>query len=515
MDSMESTLTLTQRAGRAIGFRFIGSALEVTLSLGLGIFLARILPPEEFGLFGITVAIISIAELLGSFGMLRALVQRKNLTPEHQAAGVIFQCGSAIVIGGLLYVGAPAMEALFGMPGLAMVIRLQAGVLVVHSAGLLPETRLHRRLAFDRLVLIRVSDKTLGGVAAIIFAIQGSGAMALAIGSLTGATVGTFLLWVCAPGFIPLLFRPHHLRDLLSYGSGILFINVANTLAQRVDTLIIGRQVGSEAVGLYQRAFQLALLPLSQMTGPVTKVLFPAMSLIQGEQKRFQRGYLAATRLSALMAFPLLTMLGATADLLVPLVYGPMWEATVPILQILAVSGIFRLLMNVHSLVTQASGRVMAEAVRQGIWLILVAVFGFLGSYVGVLGVTIGVTLATCIFFISMTKLTLSITTIRLADWLKVMQTGLLGSTLMGLTILGMKYLLVNRLSSMLLLGVVACVGLFIYILVCRFCLTRADSELLESICGVLPSRAGDVLRSIFRITSKSPKPKVIAGASA
>jgi teichuronic acid exporter len=515
VDSSEKTLTLTQRAGRAIGFRFIGNALDVTLSVGLGIFLARILPPEEFGLFGITVAIVSVAEILGSCGMLQALVQRKNLMLEHQAAGAIFQFSSAIVIGGLLYLGAPVTEAIFSMVGLATVMRLQAGVLVVHAAGLLPESQLHRSLAFDRLVLVRVSGKTLGGVAAIIAAIQGSGATALAIGSLTSATVSTFLLWVCAPRFIPLLFRPHHLRDLLNYGSGILFINIANTLAQRVDVLIIGRQVGSEAVGLYQRASQLALLPLSQMTGSVSKVLFPAMSSIQGEQKRFQRGYLAATRLSSLMAFPMLTMLGATADVVVPFIYGPMWKATVPILQILAVSGIFRIVMNIQGLVTQGSGRVMAEAVRQGLWLILVAVFGFIGSYVGVLGVTIGITLATWVFFISMTNLALSITSLRLADWLKAMQTGLLGSTLMGLAILVMKNLLANRLSSILLLGVIVGFGMSIYILICRFCLTREDRELLDSICGILPSRVSVVLRSIFRISQKSPMSKVMGSASA
>jgi O-antigen/teichoic acid export membrane protein len=504
VDSIERTLSLTQRAGRAIGFRVIGSALDVTLSLALGITLARILPPKEFGLFGITASIIAIAEILGSCGMLRALVQRKDFMPEHRAAAAIFQFSSAVVIGWLLYLGAPVTEDLFGMPGLAMVMRLQAGVLLIHSVALLPESELNRRLAFDRLTVIRVSSRMLGGVAAIILAIQGIGAMALAFGSLANAAASTLLLWVCAPGVIPLRFRLHHLRDLISYGSGILFINIANIFAQRLDTLIIGRQVGSEAVGLYQRASQLALLPLSQVTGPLDKVLFSAMSSIQGEQKRFQRGYVGATRLSALIAFPLLTILGTTADVLVPWVYGPMWMDTVPILQILAVSGIFRLLLNTHGLVAQASGQAMAEARRQGIWLLLVAACGFFGSYAGVLGVTIGVTVATCIFFISMTYLALSIAAVQLVEWLKAIQTGILGSALMGLTILVLKNLFVERLSYAVLLGVIACSGVSIYIVVLRFCLTRQDNELLESMCGILPSCLGAVLRSILGVTPKS-----------
>src|SRR5688500_17777859 len=139
---MAKMFSLTQQAGRAIGFRFMGSVLDTALSLAIGIILARILSPKEFGLFGITASIVYIAEILGSCGLLRALVQRKHLTREHEAAAAFFQLGSAGFISALLFLGAPAAERWFGMPGLALIMRLQAGALLVHAIRLLPESRL-------------------------------------------------------------------------------------------------------------------------------------------------------------------------------------------------------------------------------------------------------------------------------------------------------------------------------------------------------------------------------------
>ena len=420
-------LSLTQRTGRAIGFRFIGSVLDVALTVAIGISLARILPPKEFGLFGIAAAIAHIAQMLGSCGMLRTLVQRKHLTPEYEATAVIFQFGGAGLMSSLLFLAAPVVARWFGMPGLALILKLQAGVLLLNAAMLLPESRLTRRLAFDRLTAILVSSRLLDGVMTIILALHGLGATALAIGSLTGAVTHTLLLWRCAPGLIPLVFRRRHLRELISYGSGIMFISIANILARRLDVLIIGQQLGSGAVGLYQRASHLVLLPLQHVTGSVHKVLFPAMSLIQEEEGRFQRGYLKAVRLSALVAFPLLTALGAGADVIIPFVYGPMWEETVPMLQILAISGAFSILSNTQGLVVQVRGRPLAEAALQAVWLVLVVTLGFLGSKAGAVGVAVGVSLATVIFCICMTHLALSITGVRFVDWLQAMRTGFVG----------------------------------------------------------------------------------------
>jgi len=492
--------SLTERTTRALSFRFVGSLVDVGLSVTLSVILARLLPPEEFGLFGITVSIIAIAEMLGSCGMLRALVQRKILEPEHESTAVIFQCSSAAVMSGLLFSGAPVTARLFEMSGLEVILRLQSAVLLVHAVTLLPESRLTRRLAFDRLVVIQTSSKVLGGGIAIVLAVSGFGAAALAIGSLVSEMTRLLLLWACAPGWIPLKFEMRHLRELLSFGFGILLINISNTLAQRLDVLIVGRLIGSAGVGLYQRATQLALLPLSHTTGSMNKVLFPVMSSVQDEYDRFRRGYLATVRLSALLTFPALTALWTAADIIIPFVYGPMWEGTVSLLQIVAVAGFFRVLVNSHGLVIQARGQARAEAARQVLWLIFVVIFGLIGSRAGVSGVAIGITLAAVIFCISMTRLALPIVGVSVIDWLNTMRTGLISSISMGVAIVLLKVLFQEHLSTVLLLFTIVCAASAVYIAAVRICLSAEDIKLIESVGKVFSHRPQEVVRAILGI---------------
>jgi O-antigen/teichoic acid export membrane protein len=320
------------------------------------------------------------------------------------------------------------------------------------------------------------------------------------IGSVITAIIRMGLLWICAPRFLTLSFKWSYFRPLFGFGSAVSITNIISLLAQRLDVLIIGRLVGSAGVGLYQRALQLALLPLGQITGPVNKVLFPAMSSVQDEPERFRRGYLSTVRGSTLVTFPILTILWGTGDIIIPFVYGPMWEEVVPILQVACVSAIFRVLTNSQGLVAQAQGRAKAEAVRQFVWLLLVALFGVVGSRAGVFGVVIGVTLATFVFFISMTQLALPLSRVPVLDWLKAIRAGALGCTIMGLSIVLAKSILIGRSPVIMTLFVLGFGGLAVYVGVIRLCLSVEDAKLAEVVSRMLPSRIGILLRSILGI---------------
>lgn len=499
MASARIPQSLTQRASRGVGFRLVGNLLQVILSLLLGAILARLLPPKEFGLFGFAAAIVAITEIIGSFGMLRALVYKQNLAPGHEAAGGALQLIGSMAVGSLLVLSAPTIEQLFDMEGLKAVMMLQAGVLVIDGMALLPTSWLTRRLAFKQLAAIEVSTRVLGGVSSILFALHGMGALALAAGNLVSALSQTTLLWICAPDRIPLTFRLMHIRDLLRYGVGFFSIDLAGSLARQAVVLIIGHQLGTTAVGLYRRAFQLVMLPLQQITGAAHKVLFPAMSLVQEQDQRFQRGYLGLINLSALTAFPLLTFIATTADQIIPLVYGPMWTEAIPILQVLALSGYWRIVNNAHGLVLQSRGRGMAEAVRQWAHFGLSIVFAYIGgSVAGVVGVVIGISSASFFFFVSMTPLALFVSGVTFTQLLCAMRTGFVGSVAMGITVLGMKAVLARHMSIGPLWVIVSCCGILVYIISLRLLLTVEDQRFLERISRVLPPSLGRIFCFFF-----------------
>ena len=110
------------------------------------------------------------------------------------------------------------------------------------------------------------------------------------------------------------------------------------------------------------------------------------MASVQDDDSRFQRGYLGALGLTSMLAFPVLTLLWTTADVLMPLLYGSMWIGTVPILMSLGVVGYLRVVNNPNGLLTQARGRVVAEATCQATFMFLTAIFVYVGTYFGVQG---------------------------------------------------------------------------------------------------------------------------------
>jgi PST family polysaccharide transporter len=502
--------SLTTRTARALGFRMAGHVAVTILTIAFGVVLARLLPPAEFGLYAIAAATVEIALLLGGSGMLEALIQRRDLSPGHQAAAVAIQMGAACLLGVVLVGGAAYAEDTLAMPGLAPLMRMQALLLPVTALALLPSSRLSRDLAFGPLATAEVVFRLVSGMVAIGAAVLGAGAMSLVYGALAGTAVRTLVLWVAAPVRPGFRFRLAHVQDLYRFGAGMVVIGVANVLARRLDVLIIGARLGTVTVGLYQRAFQLLLLPLEQLLNPVTKVLFPALATVQGDRDRLRRAFLAVVRLSALVGFPLMTLVWVLGDLVIVVAYGPAWLGAAPILRLLAVSGYFRIVYRMHGLVVQASGRPLAEGLRQAVYVVLVVALTFVGSLAGIEGAVAGVVIASAIFMASMTRLALGLAGVGASEWLGAMRTGTAASVAMAGALLVTRAVVAPYFAASVLLVVTCVAGLPAYILAVRWLGTVHDREVLGRVAGAMPRPVAWSLRHAFAVASDAP---VVLGA--
>jgi O-antigen/teichoic acid export membrane protein len=211
------------------------------------------------------------------------------------------------------------------------------------------------------------------------------------------------------------------------------------------------------------------------------------MVSVQDEGHRFQRGYLGSVGLSGIMAFPLLTLLWTTADVLIPLLYGPKWAAAVPILISLSMVGYLAVASNPNGLVMKATGWVMAEAACQATFLGLTVLFVFLGTQFGIQGAVGGVGLATLIFLIIMTRLALSISGVTPAQWLRALRTPVLSSAAMAVAVLGLKAALTHMLPAALLCVTIILGGIVAYLLALRFFLVPEERQVLERVLMAFP----------------------------
>ena len=193
-------------------------------------------------------------------------------------------------------------------------------------------------MRFDLVAAIDLGTIVLGLAVSICAAGLGEGAKSLVIGPLVTITSSTVISFLAA-GWVPRA-RPSResAHKLFSFGKHVTGFNVVNYWARNGDNLLIGRFVGAGELGLYNRAYMLMLMPVTQVTGVLGRVLLPVFSAMQDDPARLRLAVLRVSRASGVLFFPLVLGLAATAHNFVLVAFGPRWRGAIPLVAILAVA---------------------------------------------------------------------------------------------------------------------------------------------------------------------------------
>lgn len=402
--------TLSDRTFRAGKWRLASAMLQGGLQFGVGVLLARLLPPEDFGLVALALIAVGLAGMVADLGLGPAVIQRRPLTERHIrvafTGSVLLGTGVAV----LLSLVAPLVALAVRNAAVTPVLRLLALVFVLAGVGTTARGLLQRRLDFRRLFVVDVTSYSIGyaGVA-FTMALLGYGVWSLVWGTLVQGFLGAVLaLTLSRHPVRPLLARAE-LQHLLGFGAGISLNLVVNYFARYGDNFIIGRWLGSYMLGLYARAYNLMLLPQTYIASAASSVLFPAFAEARTDPVRLGRAYLMAIQLTALITAPVMAGMIVAAPHMIVGLYGAPWAGAALPLQILSAAGLFRAVYHLAGALTQASGHVYAETRRQVGYAVLVVVGALLGLRWGVAGVAVGVSIAIGYMYLAMAQLSLRI----------------------------------------------------------------------------------------------------------
>jgi O-antigen/teichoic acid export membrane protein len=336
------------------------SATIVTAVLGFvqGIVVARFLEPAEYGLVAAAFVVVGLGRAVADGGLSAAVIAR-NLNRETLSSLFWFNQASGLAIAALALLSAPLVADFFGAPGVAEVVRWAALLFVVAPAGAQFGQLLHRELAFRRLAVQQVLPSVLGTAVAIAAAASGAGAVSIVWGMLVTTTVGTAMLvrvgwqrWPPVHGFDWRRIRPH-----LGFGAYQMGERALTFAGSNVDYVLIGRFLGAGPLGSYSLAYQLVVRPVFVINPVVTRVAFPIFARRQDDDGALRRGYLQVVRVVAYVTLPLLAGLALVAPDFVPVVLGPQWVPSVPVMQILCLLGVLRCLANPVGTVLLAKDR--------------------------------------------------------------------------------------------------------------------------------------------------------------
>jgi PST family polysaccharide transporter len=245
----------------------------------------------------------------------------------------------------------------FREPAATPLLRTLGLTFTLEALGSVHLVRMQRDLQFDRVFIPDAGRSLLKGAVSVALAVAGMGAWSLILGQLAGVVAAVVLSWVMFPWRPRLTIDGPLAKKLISYGLPLFGVSVMWVLAVNLDYVIIGRRLGSEALGIYTLAYRLPeLLVVSLMIG-VSRVVFPAFSTLQGSRDGLRRGFLMATHYMVLVTFPLSLGLAIVADPIVRVTLGSEWLDAIPVLRVLAIFVLVASMMDADGDVYKAIGR--------------------------------------------------------------------------------------------------------------------------------------------------------------
>jgi PST family polysaccharide transporter len=351
--------------------------------------LVRLLSPEDFGLIGMVVVFTGFARLFSDLGLGAALIQKQDLKRRYIDTVFWVNLGAGVLLTVFVMVAAPIVAYFYSEPILVPVTRVLAIDFTLSSLNIVQYSLLRKQLAFRRIFWIQALAVFVSGAAAVHMAFSGFGVWALVTQTLVFTTTTAIILWTIAKWHPRFVFEWQAIKDLLGFSGNYLGFNVLRYWTKNTDNLLIGKYIGSSALGIYGRAYGLMLMPVAQVNRILTQVMFPALASIQDDIRRVRQIYLQATRIIALASFPLMIGLFVVAESFVLLVYGPRWYAMVPILRILCLVGLLQSISTTAGWIYISQGRTDI-LFRWGLLVSVVRVTGFvIGLRWGLIGLSL------------------------------------------------------------------------------------------------------------------------------
>jgi PST family polysaccharide transporter len=269
-------------------------------------------------------------------------------------------------------------------------------MLPITALAVVPWGLLARYLEFKKIAICELADVVVNAAVSVSMALLGMGVWSLVGGALAGLAASTLLLVVFSP------WRPTPSRGsvdwgaLLRFGGAVAVMSLAFYWSDRVVNLLVGRLLGSEALGLYVVAFNLAIGVAGQVSAVTRVVAFPAFSAIQHDALRLAAAYKRAVRWSVALAFPACALMAVLAPQLISVFLGPQWTACILPFRLLLAVGAMRSLYGFSGLVLRSVGRPQTELLVQVLFASGVAAASFTGARAGIAGVAGGVACFVC-----------------------------------------------------------------------------------------------------------------------
>jgi PST family polysaccharide transporter len=310
------------------------------------IVLARMLSPSDFGLIAMTAPVIAFVQIFSDFGLTQATIQRSQISQSQLTLLFWINGGVGTALALIVIVFSPLAGMFYNESRVVAITAASGALFLLSGFSSQHLALLNRHLSFIKLAIIDIGAFVIGSAAGLYAAYRGAGYWSILLAQAFIAFSTLVLAWSLS-GWRP--GRPakaEEWKSLVGFGGNLTGFNLVNYFARNLDNILIGRYNGQEALGLYDRAYKLLLMPLSQITQPFSRVALPLLSRTQNEPDIYRRAYIRMLEIILLLTYPGILFAVVTHDQLIRLVLGEQWAGVGPIFAILGIGALFAPISN-------------------------------------------------------------------------------------------------------------------------------------------------------------------------
>lgn len=340
-------MSVREKTVNGLIWSFIDNFSGQVITFVIGIILARLLKPSEFGLVGMVTIFIAVSETFISSGFGQALIRKKDCTEKDFSTVFFFNITAGFLFFLVLFFSAPLISSFFNEPKLFLIIRVMAMVLIIDSFTIVQRTTLTKRIDFKLQTRISIIANLSAGIASIILAFKGFGVWSLVYKTIIQRFITSLFLWLWNKWRPVMTFSKDSFRSLFSFGSKLLISGLIDTLYRNIYYFIIGKYFSADQLGYYTRADRFNALPSENLNAVVSKVSYPVLSEIKEDAIKLKSGYKRLISSTMLLSFVIMIGMASIADSMILALIGEKWERSIFYLRLLCFVG---MLYPLHSL---------------------------------------------------------------------------------------------------------------------------------------------------------------------
>jgi O-antigen/teichoic acid export membrane protein len=301
--------------------------------------LARLLAPSQFGLFGIATLVLSFLEILTETGINIVLVQSKEKIEEYINSAWIVSIIRGIILFILILFSSPLIANFFNTPNATEIIMLISLVPLIRGFINPAEVSLQKELKFKYEFLLRSSIFLVDSIVAILFIIVNHSVYGLVFGLIAGAVFEVAVSFIFLKPIPVFKFNKSYINEIFHKGKWVTSYGILGYFSDQGDNIVVGKILGTSSLGVYQIIYKISILPLSEISDAVNRVVFPIYVKIAEDRSRLKNAFIKTISIIGLSSFTMGTLIFIFPREIILLILGEKWLSGIEVLKILSIYG--------------------------------------------------------------------------------------------------------------------------------------------------------------------------------